>query len=412
MCTYKRRLSDIRNLIHKPCRRLLFVAVFLFLVSCFCVPAFAGGEWLEYEDVFDSSNSVAVVRLSRSVTYYGEGANFPETVPFDDVYLSSLVDGSISFFGSDEIGSIIQYAQNNSCTWVDLNCSVSLLYRKLNNESAVFPVPDATSFNCKSFHCSVNVVSGSIAGNLSSGQTFKFKYRVPGSSSWVEDTATATNDTVLISRYINNVSDGVYYTNSIALSELSTVFEFAASETNNFGQVDSPVLSFTFSNVYQYSIAAETGTETAPSAPETTDPGFVPGVDTVIPSDTMNGTPDDLDNVLDNRYEDFVNNYTDILNGFSWVKYANCFGFIGRFFGKVFQFEPFSDILNSWAIFAVFNILLGGFITGVSAYVRTQIRENEKKEREAQNEARREKMRGFWSGFFRNFRSGRGRHDD
>lgn len=409
MCNHKRRVSDIRDLINKPVRRLLFVAVCLFMLSCFCLPVFAGNEWLEYEDVFDSSNSVAIVRLSRSVTYYGEGANFPETVPFDDVYLSQLVDGTITFFGSDEIASIIDYAQNNSCTWLDLSCSVTLLYRKLNNESAVFPVPDATSFNCKSFHCSVNVVAGSNVGGLTSGQTFSFKYRVPGSANWVSDTATVADDTVLISRYINNVSDGVYYTNSIALSELSTVFEFAASATNNFGQVESPVLSFTFSNVYQYSIAAETGTE---SAPETTDPGFSPGVDTVVPSDTMQGNPDDIDNVLDNRYEDFVNNYTDILNGFSWVKYASCFGFIGRFFSKVFQFEPFSDILNSWAIFAVFNILLGGFITGVSAFVRTQIRENEKKEREAQNEIRREKMRGFWSRFYRNFGNRRGRHDD
>ena len=389
----KRTISDTRALNYKSGRRLLFVAVCLFMASCFCVPAFAGAEWLEYEDVFDSSNSVAVVRLSRSVTYYGEGANFPETVPFDDVYLSSLVDGTITFFGNDEIGSIIDYAQNSSCTWLDLNCSVTLLYRKLNNESAVFPVPEATSFNCKSFHCAVNVVAGSNVGGLTSGQSFSFKYRVPGSADWVSDTATAANDMVLISRYINNVSDGVYYTNSLAISELSTVFEFSASATNNFGQVESPVLSFTFSNVYQYSIAAETGTESAP--PETT--AFVPGVDTVIPSDTMQGNPDDIDNVLDDRYQDFVNNYTDILNGFSWVKFASCFGFLGKFFVGFFQFEPFADILNAWAIFAVFNILLGGFITGVSALVRTQIRDNEKKERDAQNEKRRVK---------------RGRHDD
>lgn len=410
MCNGKRRISNTRALNYKPGRRLLFVAVCLIMAFCFCVPGFAAGEeWLEYEDVFDSTNSVAIVRLSRSVTYYGEGAGFPETVPFDDVYLSQLVDGTISFFGSDEISTIIDYAQNNSCTWLDLNCSVTLLYRKLNNESAVFPVPEATTFNCKSFHCSVNVVSGSNVGDLSSGQSFSFKYRVPGSSTWVADTATAADGMVLISRYIDNVSDGLYYTNSLALSELSTVFEFSASATNNFGQVESPVLSFTFSNVYQYSIAAETGTE---SAPETTDFGFVPGVDTVIPTDTMQGNPDDIDNVLDDRYQDFVNNYTDILNGFSWLKFASCFGFLGKFFGGFFQFEPFADILNAWAIFAVFNILLGGFITGVSAFVRTQIRENEKKEREAQNEIRREKMRGFWSRFYRNFGNGRGRHDD
>lgn len=342
---------------------LLFVS---FLVSLLAVSSSAGGEWLEYEDVFDSSNSVAIVRLSRSVTYYGEGEGFPQTVAFDDVYLSSLVDGTISFFGSDEIGSIIEYAQNNSCTWLDLSCSVTLLYRKLNNESAVFPVPEATTFNCKSFHCSVNVVAGSNIGDLTSGQTFSFKYRVPGSANWVSDTATAGDGVVLISRYINNVSDGVYYTNSLALSELSTVFEFAASATNNFGQVESPVLSFSFSNVYQYSIAAEIGTESAPS--EST--GFVPGLDTVNPTETMQGNPDDLDNTLDDRFKDFASKYADILNGFSWVKYANCFGFIGRFFGLVFKLEPLSDILNAWAIFAVFNILLGGFITGVSAIVR------------------------------------------
>lgn len=366
MCFDKWRISDIRNLNHKPGRRLLFVAVFLLMVSCFCVPAFAGGELLEYEDVFDSSNSVAIVRLSTSVTYYGEGSDFPKTVSFDDYYTDSFVDGSISFFGSAEISEIVQYAQNNNCTWVDLNCSVSLLYRKLNNESAVFPVPEATTFNLKSFHCSVNVLRGSNSGDLTSGQNFSFKYRVPGSDNWVSDTATVSGNMVLISRYIHNVSDGVYYTNSIALSELATVFEFSASSTNNFAELVSPEISFTFSNVYQYSIASETGLETAP--PETA--GFVPGIETVTPSDTMQGTPDDIDNVLDDRYQDFVSNYTDILNGFSWVKYASCVGFIGRFFGKVFQFEPLSDILNSWAIFAVFNILLGGFITGVSAVVR------------------------------------------
>lgn len=410
MCNDKRRISDIRNLNYKPGRLLLFVAACLIIAFCFCVPGFAAGaEWLEYEDVFDSSNSVAVLRYSRSVTYYGEGANFPETVSFDDVYLSELVDGSITFFGSDEIATIVSYAQNNACTWVDLSCSLTLVYRKLNSETAPFPIPEATSFNCTSFHCSVNVVSGSNVGGLSGGQTFSFKYRSPGQSDWVSDTATVSNDIVMISRYISNVSDGVYYTNSLAISDLSTVFEFSGSATANFAQVVSPELNFSFSNVYQYSISAETGTE---SAPETTVPGFVPGVDTVIPSDTMQGNPDDLDNVLDDRFQDFVNNYTDILNGFSWVKFASCFGFLGKFFGGFFRFEPFADILNAWAIFAVFNILLGGFITGVSAYVRTQMRENEKKEREAQNEIRREKMRGFWSRFYRNFGNGRGRHDD
>lgn len=409
MCNDKRRISDIRNLNYKPGRRLLFVAVCLIMSICFCVPGFAAGvEWLEYEDVFDASNSVAVLRYSRSVTYYGEGANFPETVPFDDVYLSELVDGSITFFGSDEIASIVEHAQSNSCTWVDLSCSLTLVYRKLNSETASFPIPEATSFNCKSFHCSVNVVSGSNVGGLSGGQTFSFQYRVPGQSDWVSDTATVSQDIVMISRYISNVGDGVYYTNSLAISDLSTVFEFSASSTDNFAQVVSPELNFTFSNIYQYSLGSPETTQT----PETSVPGFVPGVDTVIPSDTMQGNPDDIDNVLDDRYQDFVNNYTDILNGFSWVKFASCFGFLGKFFGAVFQFEPFADILNAWAIFAVFNILLGGFITGVSAYVRTQIRENEKKERESKNEIRREKMRSFWSRFYRNFGNGRGRHDD
>ena len=375
-------ISDTGHLIYKPARRLLFVAVCFIMAFCFCVPAFAAGEEsLKYEDVFDSSNSVAIVRLSTSVTYYGEGSDFPKTVSFDDFYSDSFHDGAISFFGSAEISEIVEYAQNNNCTWLDLNCSVTLLYRKLNNESAVFPVPEATSFNCRSFHCSVNVLRGSNAGELSSGQSFSFKYRVPGSDNLVSDTATVSDNIVLISRYIQNASDGVYYTDSIALSELSTVFEFSASSTNNFAQLESPELSFSFSNVYQYSIAAESGTESAP--PETS--GFVPGIETVTPSDTMQGTPDDIDNVLDDRYQDFVSNYTDILNGFSWVKYASCFGFIGRFFGKVFRFEPLSDILNSWAIFAVFNILLGGFITGVSAVVRhyssrdTKDRENSRR---------------------------------
>lgn len=409
MCNGKRRISDIGNLINNFGRRVLFVSVCLIMAFCFCVPCFATGvEWLEYEDVFDSSNSVAVLRYSRSVTYYGEGVNFPETVSFDDVYLSELVDGSITFFGSDEIATIVQYAQNNSCTWVDLNCSLTLVYRKLNSETATFPIAEASSFNCKSFHCSVNVVSGSNVGGLSGGQSFSFKYRVPGQTDWVSDTATVSQDIVMISRYISNVSEGVYYTNSLAISELSTVFEFSGSATDNFAQVVSPELNFTFSNLYQYSLGSSETSQT----PETTVPVFVPGEDTVIPSDTMQGNPDDIDNVLDERYQDFVNNYTDILNGFSWVKFASCFGFLGRFFGIVFQFEPFADILNAWAIFAVFNILLGGFITGVSAFVRHQMRENDKKEREEQNEIRREKMRGFWSRFYRNFGNGRGHHYD
>lgn len=410
MCSDKWRISDIRNLICKSGRRLLFVAVCLIMALCFCVPGFASGvEWLEYEDVFDSTNSVAIVRASRSVKYYGEGSNFPETVPFDDFYIPDMVNGSVTFFGSDEIATIVDYAQTNNCTWVDLNCSLTLVYRKLNSETATFPVPEATTFNCKSFHCSVNVVSGGNVGGLATGQTFSFKYRVPGKTEWVSDTATVSQDIVLISRYISNVSEGVYYTNSLALSDLSTVFEFSASATDNFAQVVSPELNFSFSNIYQYSLgSAPESTHT----PETSVPVFTPGVDTVVPADTMQGNPDDIDNVLDDRYQDFVNNYTDILNGFSWVKFASCFGFIGQFFGKVFQFEPFADILNAWAIFAVFNILLGGFITGVSAFVRTQIRENEKKEREAQNEIRREKMRGFWSRFYRNFGNRRGRHDD
>lgn len=377
MCNDRRRLSDFRNLNYKSDRRLLFVAVSLLMVFCFCVPVFAVDELLEYEDVFDSSNSVAIVRLSRSATYYGEGASFPETVSFDDYYASDWTSGLITFFDSDEIDSIVQYAQNNNCSWVDLNCSVSLLYRKLENESAVFPVPEATSFNCKSFHCSVNVVRGSLAGGLSSGQSFSFKYQVPGSTAWVADTASTSDNIVLISRYIQNSSEGLYYTNSLSISELSTVFEFAASETDNFVQVVSPELQFSFSNKYQYSISSESGTDTAP--PETT--GFVPGLDTVSPSDTMQGTPDDIDNVLEDRYQDFVNNYTDILNGFSWLKFASCFGFLGKFFGGLFGLEPFSDIINSWAIFAVFNILLGGFITGVSAIVRHHVsRETKDKE--------------------------------
>lgn len=371
-------LSDIRNLNYKPGRRLLSVIVCLFMVSCFCIPAFAGDEWLEYEDVFDTSNSVAVIRLTRSVNYFFEDDS-SQRMAFDDIHLSSLPDGTVTFFNPDEISSIITYGQDNNCTTIHLNCSVTLLYRKLNNESAAFPLPEATTFNCTSFHCSVNIVRGSNSGGLNPVQTFTFKYRVPGSSVWVDDSATAVNDTVTISRYINNISDNVYYKNSLAISELSSVFEFHSSSTNYFNNVVSPVLSFSFSNMYQYSIASETGTESSPA--ESTESGFVPGVDTVIPSDTMQGNPDELDNVLDSRLEDFVNNYTEILNGFSWVKFASCFGFIGQFFGLTFQFEPLADILNAWAIFAVFNILLGGFITGVSAIVRHHVsRESKEKE--------------------------------
>ena len=377
MCNGKRRISDIRNLNHKSGRRLLFVSVCLLFVFCFCVPVFAGDEWLEYEDVFDSSNSVAVVRLNRSVNYFWEDNS--ELMNFDDRYLSDLPDGTITFFDPDEIISIKTYAQDNNCSTVHLNCSVTLLYRKLNNENAVFPITNATSFNCNSFQCTVNIVRGSNWGGLNPIQTFSFKYRVPGSAVWVDDTATAVNNTVTISRYINNISDSVYYKNSLAISEFSAVFDFHSSNTNYFDNLDSPVLSFLFSNIYQYSLAADTGTESAPS--DTTESGFIPGVDTVVPSDTMQGIPDDIDNTLDDRFEDFVSKYTEILNGFSWTKFASCFGFIGQFFGLTFLFEPFADILNAWAIFAVFNILLGGFITGVSAIVRHHVsRETKEKD--------------------------------
>ena len=388
MCLDKWRVSDIRNLNYKPVRLLLFVTVCLVMVSFFCVPGLAvGEEWLEYEDVFDSSNSVAVVRLHRSVdSFFQDGSS--QRMAFDDIYLSELVDGTITFFNPDEITLIKTYAQDNSCTTVHLNCSVTLLYRKLNNESAEFPITDATSFNCNSFQCTVNILRGSNWGGLNPNQTFSFKYRVPGSSVWVDDTATAVNNTVTISRYISNISDSVYYKNSLAISEFSGTFEFHSSNTNYFDNLDSPVLSFSFSNIYQYSLSADTGTETAPpESPETT--SFNPGVDTFVPSDTMQGIPDDIDNTLDDRFDDFVSNYTEILNGLSWTKFSSCFGFIGQFFGLTFLFEPFADILNAWAIFAVFNILLGGFITGVSAYVRTRIRDDEKKEREAKAERER-----------------------
>ena len=383
MCIDKRSISDTRALNYKSGWRLLFVAVFLLMASCFSVPVFAGDEWLEYEDVFDSSNSVAVVRLNRSVdSFFDDGSS--QRMAFDDIYLSELVDGTITFFNPDEIASIITYAQDNNCSTVHLNCSVTLLFRKLNNDSAVFPLPEATSFNCNSFQCTVNIVRGSNSGALNPHNTFSFKYRVPGSAVWVDDTATAVNNTVTISRYINNISDNVYYKNSLAISDFTAVFEFHSSSTNYFDKVVSPVLSFSFSNIYQYSISAETGTESAPA--ETTEPVFIPGVDTVIPSDTMQGNPDDLDNVMDNRLDDFVSNYTEILNGFSWVKFASCFGFIGQFFGLTFQLEPLADILNAWAIFAVFNILLGGFITGVSAIVRHHSsRETKEKENSDRN---------------------------
>lgn len=364
-------------------KRILFALLFAtVLVFLFAVSSAAGDEWLEFEDVFDSSNSVAVVRLNRSVNYFWSDNS--QLMNFDDRYLSELPEGTITFFDTDEISSIITYAQDNDCITVHLNCSVTLLYRKLNDESAVFPITDATSFNCKSFQCTVNIVRGSNSGGLNPNQTFSFKYRVPGSAVWVADTATAVNNTVTISRYINSISDSVYFKNSLAISEFSAVFEFHSANTNYFNNLDSPVLSFSFSNIYQYSLSADTGTESAPA--DTTEPGFIPGVDTVIPSDTMQGNPDDLDNVLDGRLQDFVSNYTEILNGFSWVKFASCFGFIGQFFGLTFLFEPFADILNAWAIFAVFNILLGGFITGVSAIVRHHAsRETKEKDNPARN---------------------------
>ena len=111
MRTDQWRIPDIRNLTYILGRRLLFVTACLMMVLCFCVPGFAAGvEWLEYEDVFDSTNSVAVVRVSRSVTYYGDGSNFPETVPFDDHFVPDFAGDRILFFDSNEISTIVEYA--------------------------------------------------------------------------------------------------------------------------------------------------------------------------------------------------------------------------------------------------------------------------------------------------------------
>lgn len=380
MCNDTWGISYFRILNHTSGRRLLFVAVFLLLVSCFCVPCFAtGAEILEYEDVFNDSNSIAVVRISRQIRYYVDDI-VDDTVSLDDYYQTTITENQIAIFSQTEWNDIVTSANFgngvDAYSKLDVVIDVDLVYRHYIDDSAVFPIENVKSFSISHFHAFCNLSSTSVPDSWTLGG---YKYSVPGSSVVSEGTGNSSTGTYIISLYVPGSSDRVFYHNSIQLKNFYGTFTYEAS---SFSRMQIPTLEFSFSNIYQYTLnSVETTQE-----PVTPDSGFVPGVDTVIPSDTMQGHPDDIDNVLDDRYQDFVNNYTDILNGFSWVKYASCFGFIGQFFGKVFQFEPFSDILNAWAIFAVFNILLGGFITGVSAIVRHHVsRENKEKDKSDRN---------------------------
>ena len=399
MCLDKWRVSDFRNLNHKLGRRLLFVAVCLFMVSFFCVPAFAtGGEILEYEDTFDDNNSLAIVSVKRSVNLY-VSEDTQTIIPFDDYYSSNVTENSISLFTPAEFESIRNQAVENGCNHVTISCSVSFVYRRLNTDVS-FPISNVSTFSLSQCHCVVSLNSVSNPDSFTFNSTFRYSLPTFTDNSNVSDSEPNDVGGVrVVSRYYP--VEGVKDKYSVKIMFLGVDFTY---NSENFDSMQIPTLSFSFSNIYQYVLAPETT-----SVPEIT---FVPGVDTVNPVDTMQGNPDELDNILEEQNQSFIENYAYILNGFSWIKYASCFGFIGQFLGSFFQFEPFSDILNSWAIFAVFNIVLGGFITGVSALIRSQVREDEKRQREAQNEIRREKMSRFWSNFYRTFGKGRGRHDD
>lgn len=370
MCEGKRRISDIRNLNHKSGSRLLFVAVCLFMAFCFCVPCFASGEeWLQYEDVFDDSNSIAVVRIAREILYYIDDSTYDRVV-LDDYYQSTITESQIAIFSATEWDNIVNTANagngSDSYSKVDISLDVDLVYRHYNDDSAVFPLENVNLFSINQFHAYCNL---SPTSNPDSWSLGGYKYSIPGSSTVYDELGNDSSGTYIISLYVPGNTSQVFYKNSIQLKNFYGTFTY---NSTSFTRMRVPILEFTFSNIYDYTLNPVETTqipESSPS-PETTVSPFVPGVDTAIPSDTMHGNPDDLDNVLDDRFQDFVNNYTDILNGFSWTKYANCFGLVGQFFGLFFQFEPFADILNAWAIFAVFNILLGGFITGVSAIVR------------------------------------------
>ena len=402
MCTDKRRISDIRNLNHKSGRRVPFVSVCLIMALCFCVPAFAtGGEILEYEDTFDDNNSLAIVTVKRSVNLY-VSEDTQTIIPFDDYHSSNVTENSISLFTPAEFESIRSQALENGCNRVTISCSVSFVYRRLNS-GVSFPISNVSTFSLTQCHCFVSLNPTSNPDSFTFNTTFRYSLPTFTDNSNVSD--SEPNDVAgnrVVSRYypVEGVKDK-YYNESVKIMFLGVDCTY---NSENFDSMQIPTLSFSFSNIYQYVLAPETTV-----APDTT---FAPGVDTVNPVDTMQGNPDELDNVLDERNQDFVDNYAYILNGFSWIKYASCFGLIGQFLGSFFQFEPFSDILNSWAIFAVFNIVLGGFITGVSAFIRMQVRQDEKRQREVQNEIRREKMSRFWSNFYRTFGKGRGRHDD
>lgn len=366
----KRRISDIRNLIHKPVRRVLFVSVFLILSFCFLVPAYAVDGVLDYEDVFDDSNSVAVVRISREIRYYVDESSSFESQILDDYYQSTITESQIAIFSQTEWNNIIDTAQtgngSDSYSFIEVCTSVDLVYRHYEDDTATFPVANVKSFAIREFRASCNLSPTSIPAEW----TFNgYQYSLPGSPTVYSVEGDGSSGDYIISLSVPGTTSGLFYHNSIQLKSFDGVFKYYS---DSFSLMRVPILEFSFSNVYQYTIdpAETTQIPDITSTPETSAPVFVPGEDTVIASDTMQGNPDDLDNVLDDRYQDFVDNYTDILNGFSWVKYASCFGFIGRFFGLFFQFEPIADILNAWAIFAVFNILLGGFITGVSAIVR------------------------------------------
>ena len=306
-----------------------------------------------------------------------------DTVPLDDYYQTTITENQIAIFSQTEWNSIVDKANFgngvDNYSKLDIVINVDLVYRHHLDDSSSFPIENVKSFSISQFHAYCNLTSTSVPDSWSLGG---YQYSVPGSSAVSNGTGNSSSGTYIISLYVPGSSEGVFYHNSIQLKNFYGTFTYQSS---SFQSMKIPVLEFSFSNIYQYTLNPVETTQISEITQTPEISGFVPGVDTVNPTDTMEGNPDDLDNTLEDRFKDFASNYADILNGFSWVKYANCFGFIGRFFGIVFKLEPLSDILNAWAIFAVFNILVGGFITGVSAIVRhyssREIKEKEKSNR-------------------------------
>jgi len=121
-----------------------------------------------------------------------------------------------------------------------------------------------------------------------------------------------------------------------------------------------------------------------PAVPVVTDPawdGVVnPTPDTSIPDN-------DFDDYVESRVDDVGADVSDILTVTPWIKYRTALTACGTFLTKLLDGVPlFSDLSKFWASFAVFNMLLGGFVVGVRTLTNDRRAESRAANRQAQRD--------------------------